>query len=428
MKESEEVQDNQPENSENSDDGYTRFMDLGAPKDNRNIHVEKLLLQGHPAGQYHVNKDIDFEPIKRVFRINIEPHTPKQYIFWGICSIIIGVSLVSFFTESALFISSKVKSTFFASNATASVEQGSEAYTVKPETLLGTNSTSTNSVATTSASTTIPLIYSILPGSGTSTIREYSFASSTKIKVPNTSALAYLVGDIKTGEIILQKNVQTIYPLASVSKLMTALVANENMDLKKTATVSRDSYNTFGAEGSLVLGEKIKLSDLMFPLLMESSNDGAEVVADQYGRVDFMHLMNKTSLALGMKDTYYEDPSGLDPKNSSTAIDQFKLAKSIFEKFPAIFDETLIKLYQVGNHTWHNRNAMLNIDSFIGGKNGFIDEAKQTSVALFNIPMAKGGNRTVTVIILKSADRTTDTLKLLDFLQKNVVYTPVDLQ
>ena len=376
-----------------------KFMDLGAPKDNRNFHAEKLLFEGHPTGNYHVNKDIEIDPIQRVFRITIQPHTRKQYIFWGICAVVIGISLVSFLTESALLVAAKIRGENFAS-------------VTLPATLPATTTPSLPAVAQVQhlASTT----------------KEYSFPATAKI--PTTGALAYLVADIKTGEVIIQKGETSAYPLASVTKLMTALVATENMDLKKYATVSRDSYNTLGAEGNLALGEKLKLSDMMYPLLMESSNDGAEVIADEYGHPEFLQLMNKTAALLGMKNTYYEDPSGLNPKNVSTVVDQFKLAQYIYKNYPSIFDTTLVKIFKVGNHTWTNRNAiLLNISTFIGGKNGFIDEAKQTTVSLFNISMLKGGQRVVAVIELKSPDKTTDAKKLLDFVTKNVTYTPIEI-
>jgi len=382
------------------EEANAKFMDLGAPKENRNFHAEKLLFEGHPTGNYHVNKDVDIDPIQRFFRITIQPHTRKQYIFWGICAVVIGISLVSFMTESALLVAAKIRGENFASVAL-------------PATLPATTTSSLPAVAQVQylASTT----------------KEYTFPATAKI--PTTGALAYLVADIKTGEVIIQKGETSAYPLASVSKLMTALVATENMDLKKYTTVSRDSYNALGAEGNLALGEKLKLSDLMYPLLMESSNDGAEVIADEYGHPEFLQMMNKTAALLGMKNTYYEDPSGLNPKNVSTVGDQFKLAKYIYEKYPSIFDTTLVKIFKVGNHTWTNRNAiLLNISTFIGGKNGFIDEAKQTTVSLFNISMLKGGQRVVAVIELKSPDKTTDAKKLLNFVTKNVTYSPIEIQ
>ncbi len=74
-----------------------------------------------------------------------------------------------------------------------------------------------------------------------------------------------------------------------------------------------------------------------------------------------------------------------------------------------------------------NKNAFLIYDYFAGGKNGFIDEAKKTTVSLFNVTMAKGGLRTICVIVLKSDDKQGDAIKLVDFLKKNVTYTPAEI-
>lgn len=410
-----DVTGDESEDEENSSESLPEFMDLGAPKDNRNVHLDNLLIAGHPTGHYHVNRDVSLNPVRRVFRIVIEPHTRTQYVLWAVFAVIIGLSLVSFLTESALLVAAKFRHVEYAEAVNAgaglandaSDTQNANNAQMNSSTAGNSNSTGTSSVAT-----------------ATSSSSEYSYPSNAKI--PKVNATEYALIDVKTGEIILQKNADMVFPLASVSKLMTALVAVENLDPKRMAIVSKNSYNTYGAEGNLVLGEKLKISDLMHPLLMESSNDGAEVIADDYGRVEFMSLMNKKAAELGMTSTYYNDPSGLDPKNNSTAKDQFKLAKYIFEKYPSIFDTTLVKIYKVGTHTWTNRNGYLNFPTYIGGKNGYIDEAKQTTVSLFDVPMYKGGNRTVVLVILQSVDRYSDGMKLIEFLKNNVTYKPLN--
>ena len=88
-----------------------------------------------------------------------------------------------------------------------------------------------------------------------------------KLKV---SARAYLVGDLETGEIILSKNEKEELPIASVSKLMTALVATETLPKDTTALVSKGALATEGGNGDLRLGEKIKSGDLLYPLLLQS--------------------------------------------------------------------------------------------------------------------------------------------------------------
>lgn len=239
---------------------------------------------------------------------------------------------------------------------------------------------------------------------------------------PVLSSRAYMVGDLETGEVIVEKNIDTVYPLASVSKLMTALVAREKMDMQSVAIVSRDASRAYGAQGALGLGEKIRLRDLLFPLLMESSNDAAEVFADQYGHAEFIQEMNKKAVSLEMRDTYYGDPSGLDPQNTSSPRDMFTLARHIMKADPEIFDMTRVKQFSIKNHTWYNRNPLLLYAGYIGGKNGYIDQSRQTTVSLFEVPLAKGGVRTVVVVILKSDNKNNDVTKLINYLKKSVVY------
>jgi hypothetical protein len=245
-----------------------------------------------------------------------------------------------------------------------------------------------------------------------------------KAVLPVLSSRAYLMADLGTGEIILEKNPDTVYPIASISKLMTAVIATQKMNLQDIAIVSRDATNTYGAQGGLKLGEKIILSDLIYPLLMESSNDAAEVFADHYGRQAFMDEMNKKAKSIGMENTYYNDPSGLDPKNSSNPKDLLKLVRYIWQNDPSIFAATRVKQFSIKGHTWTNRNAQLPLAGYVGGKNGFIDQALQTTASIFEIPTLKGGTRKVVIVILKSNDKNGDVIKLINFLKKSVVYTP----
>lgn len=257
-------------------------------------------------------------------------------------------------------------------------------------------------------------------GDDLSKVTKYSFLE--KRYPPVLSSKAYMVADLETGEIIIEKNVDTVYPIASVSKLMTALVARELMDMQTVAIVSRDASKTYGAQGGLGLGEKIRLRDLLFPLLMESSNDAAEVFSDQYGNAKFLEEMNKKAAAIGMVDTYYRDPSGLDPQNTSTPKDLYKLVRYIYKNDPEIFDITRVKQFSIKAHTWYNRNGLLPMAGFVGGKNGYIDQSRQTTASLFEVPLAKGGTRTVVITLLRSDTKDSDVAKLLNYLKRSAVY------
>jgi hypothetical protein len=259
-------------------------------------------------------------------------------------------------------------------------------------------------------------------GGDDSSSTQDKYSAMEKSYVPLLSSKAYVVADLETGEVIIEKNSDTVYPIASVSKLMTAVVAREKMDMQTVAIVSRDASRTYGAQGGLALGEKIRLRDLLFPLLMESSNDAAEVFSDQYGNAKFLEEMNKKAAALGMVNTYYRDPSGLDPQNTSTPKDLFKLVRYIHKKDPEIFDMTRVKQFSIKEHTWYNRNKLLSFSGFIGGKNGYIDQSRQTTASLFEVPLAKGGVRTVVIVILRSDAKDADVSKILNYLKKSVVY------
>lgn len=258
----------------------------------------------------------------------------------------------------------------------------------------------------------------------TNGLDQNQYRLANEASFPRLSSRSYLAADLHTGEIILEQNETLVAPIASVSKLMTAVIAEENMDMQKIAIVSRDSYNTYGAQGKLLLGEKIKVYDLMYPLLMESSNDAAEVLTDAYekGHDAFMSLMNKKAAELGMVDTYYEDPSGLNPKNVSSIHDLLKLGRYVYQKHPNLYSMTRVRQYSILKHTWFNQNRFLNYDTFLGGKNGFIDEAKKTTVSIFDVPMARGGKRPVVIVLLKSDDREGDAVKIINFLKKSAYY------
>ena len=135
-----------------------------------------------------------------------------------------------------------------------------------------------------------------------------------------------------------------------------------------------------------------------------------------------MEEINKKAVDLSMLDTYYGDPSGLDPRNTSTPNDLLKLARYIYKRDPQIYDMTRVKQFSIKGHTWYNKNALLLTQGFAGGKNGFIDQAKQTTVSLFDVQMAKGGVRTVVVIVLKSDNKNGDVAKTLNYLKKAAVY------
>ncbi|MFN4181380.1 MAG: CapA family protein [Candidatus Paceibacteria bacterium] len=250
------------------------------------------------------------------------------------------------------------------------------------------------------------------------------FYSVGEAKEPKILAESYIVGDLATGEIIMAKNADKKFPIASVSKLMTAHVAHELYEEGEITKVSKKALATYGQNGNFRVGEKINVSELIYPLLLESSNDAAEILAEHWGRDTFMNKMNLEATRIKMIDTFYDDPSGLSEKNISTVSDLFKLAGYLKQNSPEIFELTTKRTYKNKAHAWFSNNQFLSVPGYAGGKSGFTDPAKQTVISTFDLALGKDKNnkRPIAIVLLRSADRQKDVQSIVRYLNKNVYY------
>jgi D-alanyl-D-alanine carboxypeptidase len=360
-------------------------------KDLFDLHQPKIHIQTVELGPHR----------RRVFTLSKEV-VPKKYTptIWVIASLIVGFYVFATVFDS-LFHTVTLAKALFSKTDTISFDT-----TKAPERLLGSDDVAAETV----------LLQSTKKGD------YYALNSSA---TPKTSGLSFLVGDLDTGQIILEKNSEMVLPIASVSKLMTAVIVKDSFDQHKQVTVTRSSVNTYGSAGGLIAGEKVLVTDLLYPLLMESSNDAAEVFAEGFGRSSFLKKMNLKAHELGMADTTYSDPSGLTYLNVSTVGDLFLLARFIDQKKPELWDITRIREYAILSHKWQNANHQLAKTSFIGGKNGYTDEALRTTVSLFEIPLKIKGKATkekkrIVIVVLKSNDREGDIDKLLRYTENNI--------
>lgn len=242
-------------------------------------------------------------------------------------------------------------------------------------------------------------------------------------KFPKISAGAYVVADLESGDIIASYAEKVPMPIASLSKLMTALVSLETINQYQETKVSRTAFGTYGAQGNLSVGETIKISDLMYPLLLESSNDAAEVLAEFAGRKTFIKNMNDKATSIGLLNTEFEDPSGLSKHNISTAEDLFKLVKYIYKYKSFVFDITKLKDYSNDDHTWYSNSKFRNDENYLGGKNGYTDEAHYTLITLVDLPLGEFESRKIAIVLLNSQKTTEkDTRSIILYLLNNVYY------
>lgn len=235
------------------------------------------------------------------------------------------------------------------------------------------------------------------------------------VPVPSLHADVYLVADIDTGDVYAEKNGQAPRPIASVTKLMTALVANETISFDKKITVKEGLlFNPpalDNAESKVFVAE-----DLVYPLLMQSSNGVADALAGYYGTNNFVAWMNRTAHALGMEHTTFADPSGMSAGNISTADDLFRLTHYLANKKSFILNVTHLKqktiVAQDGtSYTIQNVNTPAELPPFTGGKRGHTMAAKDTMVSVMSLETG-GEKRRIAVIVLGSDNQVIDTLAL----------------
>jgi len=224
---------------------------------------------------------------------------------------------------------------------------------------------------------------------------------------PLISAEAYLVGNLDTSKVYVEHNSAHIFPIASLSKLVTALVAIHKMQADQKVTVTAKMLEAYGQAGHLVEGETLTVGELFYPLLLESSNDAAEAIAQSYGYDNFIIEMNNFVKSLGMKSTSFKDASGLSSGNSSNVQDLFTLAKYLYSNEKDLLsltkktEMTLASTTEHGEHVFHTINPFPYDPHFIGGKTGRTDEAKESMISMFRY-VSGLSTYPVAIIVLRS--------------------------
>ncbi|MFA6404425.1 MAG: serine hydrolase [Candidatus Paceibacterota bacterium] len=234
--------------------------------------------------------------------------------------------------------------------------------------------------------------------------------------LPRTSedhitAKGYIVQNLTLGGIVIENDLDTIKPIASITKLITAVVARRLIDPDERVTITKEIMDTYGNTAQFKTGETLLAKDLYYPLLMVSSNDAAEALARDYGRKKFIDAMNDFVQSIGAYRTYFTDPSGLSENNVSTPRDLAIILDWIRKNDREVIDITSFKAKTIKSHTWVNPTHFLNWSTYAGGKNGYTPEADMTSASLFVL----GPNKNIyAIVLLGSISRDADLLKLLE--------------
>ena len=241
-------------------------------------------------------------------------------------------------------------------------------------------------------------------------------------KIGDLKTTHYLIADVDSSTVLAASDLDKAVPIASITKLMTAVIATEYINLDKNVSVNQPTF-----VHSLIprLGDRQQVSmySLLQLLLVESSNEAAEVIATELGRERFIERMNEKAKEIGMVDTYFIDPSGLGAENVSSVGDLLRLTQYIYKNRKFIFELTAnqdIPTSYVSGEFGElvNFNKVEGLDNFIGGKVGETNAAGQTSVSLHYLEV-KGEKRVVAVIVLGSEDKNHDVLELLRYAEEH---------
>jgi D-alanyl-D-alanine carboxypeptidase len=241
---------------------------------------------------------------------------------------------------------------------------------------------------------------------------------------PTLNSKSSLIYDTYSKRFLFENNTKSKLPIASLTKILSAVVVLENFDNDEIVTISNRSLKVDGERQDLFLGEKISVRNLLKMMMIESSNDAASAMAE-YAKVsknmDFVEAMNSKARALGMKDSKFFDPAGLDDNGYSTGTDLAKLVEySLNYKEIWDFSSEKTAIIQSSDDTIQrsitSTNRLLGlINDIFGGKTGYTDGAGQCMIMIVNVPDYQGK---IISVVLGSTDRFGDTQKLVDWTRK----------
>lgn len=227
------------------------------------------------------------------------------------------------------------------------------------------------------------------------------------VKVFAISASSYIAYDLDNDIVYYEKNVDDKRLIASITKILTAIVTIENVDINKNVLVGEEVLKAYGSAVYIEVGEKLTIKDLLYGLMLRSGNDAAIVLAKNVAgsNDNFAKLMNKLATDIGMKNSYFINPHGLEDNdgngNISTAKDmalltRYAMKNKVFREIFGTKKYTVKTNYKT--YSWTNKNKLLLSEDYItGGKTGFTKKAHRTLVTT-------GSRNNINVVIVTLND------------------------
>lgn len=256
-------------------------------------------------------------------------------------------------------------------------------------------------------------------------------SSKNEIKSPDTNSRACVVIDRNTNTILYGKNEKQKRKMASTTKIMTATVIIENFNLNDTIEVSKKAAGTGGSRLGLKFRDKITINDLLYGLMLRSGNDAAVALAEYAGGSieGFAKLMNKKASELGLTNTHFETPHGLDSDDHYTTAYELAILSNYALNNPTFAQIVGTKNYTITINGYpkqlNNTNELLgNLNGVYGVKTGFTNGANRCLVT------ACKRNDIDIICVVLGADtkkfRTLDSIKLINYVFDN--FEPVNIK
>lgn len=244
----------------------------------------------------------------------------------------------------------------------------------------------------------------------------------TPINIKAISASSYIVMDQNSNQILYGSNYDSSSLIASITKIMTAIIVLENCDIDEVITVGEEVLTAYGSAVYIEVGEEISVRDLLYGLMLRSGNDATTVLAYHVaGSLEnFALLMNEKVTELDLENTTFLNPSGLDEEteNKSTAYDMAVIMSYAMknETFKTI---TSTEYYETKSsykkYTWENKNKLLGTYDYItGGKTGYTEKAYRTLVTT-----ASYDNMDIVVVTLNDGNDWIDHITLYETVFSN---------
>ncbi len=248
--------------------------------------------------------------------------------------------------------------------------------------------------------------------------------STDEVLLDAKSAILY---DVKSDRNLFEKNIKEKLPIASLTKVMNAVVVWEKFSPNDIVTIKLSAVGVDGERKDLYVGETLSVRDLMQMMFIESSNDAAYALRDYAASrsVDLVAEMNAKASALGMRDTHFVDPAGLDDTGYSTASDLIKgvayaLRYDAIWSFSRKTTATIVSTDGKITHEIKSTDQLLGVLSdIVGGKTGYTDSALGCMILIVDAPSSIGGqNNRIIAIVLGSHNRFGDMKNLISWAKR----------